>query len=108
MRQGEPDAAELAEAGVAGVGEAAGDAEVGDGVSVEEEVVAAGADDEADQGEDEGGEGYAGMVSSRVAGRMRSGSARGCQRERRAGLKFGLVTVLVVGLGIGVYAYGMA
>ena len=57
MGQGEPDAAELLEAGVSGVEEAAGDAEVGDGVAVEEEVAAGVADDERQEAKDRGGDG---------------------------------------------------
>ncbi len=56
MREREPDAAELGEAGPFGVEDAAGDGEVGDRVSVEEEVAVAEADEESDEGEQDAGD----------------------------------------------------
>ena len=95
VREGKPDAAELDEGGVAVVDDAAGDAEMGDGVSVEEEVAVGVADDEGDEGEDDRGQGgghglFAGGGADEVGegvGLVAAGGARGAGEELAGGFR---------------------
>ena len=90
VRQRQPDSAQLHEAGVAGVENAAGDAEVSDGIAVEEHVAVGSADGQRHEsghdGEHADGKGLrAGCGGDYVRVDIRSGRTRrppSCQRRR--------------------------